>query len=97
MRRWTVGLGLGFAALAIATPAQAGTVTRSGTSLIYQATSGEQNFLQVRFFSGSVSLSDRYEIAPGAGCATDPVERQRDARRAVSPSWSSGWVIGTTS
>jgi len=72
MRRWTVVLGLGLAALAIATPAQAGTVTRSGTSLIYQAAVGEQNLLQVRFFSGTVSISDRYEIAPGAGCATDP-------------------------
>jgi serralysin len=74
MGRWTVGLGLGLAALAIATPAQAGTVARSGTSLIYQASAGEQNLLQVRFFDGSVSLRDRYPIGPGAGCATDPVD-----------------------
>jgi serralysin len=74
MRRLTVGLGLGLAALALATPAQAGTVARSGTTVIYQAAVGEGNLLQVRFFDGSVSISDRYDVAPGAGCATDPLD-----------------------
>jgi len=74
MRRWTVGLGLGLAALAIATPADAGTLTRSGQSLIYQAASGEKNLLQVRFFSGTVSISDRHDVEPGAGCATNSVD-----------------------
>lgn len=74
MRRWTVGLGLGLTALAIATPAYAGTLARSGTSLVYKAASGEENLLQVRFFSGTVSISDRYDVAPGASCGTDPID-----------------------
>jgi len=74
MRRWTAGLGLGLAALATAAPAYAGTLERSGTSLTYQAARGEANLLQVRFFDGTVSISDGYDIAPGAGCATDPVD-----------------------
>lgn len=52
MRRWTVELGLGLAALAIATPAHAGTLKRSGMSLIYQAARAEENLLQVRSFRG---------------------------------------------
>jgi Ca2+-binding RTX toxin-like protein len=75
MRRLSAGIGAGIAALAIATPANAGTVTRSGTTLTYQAASGEVNTPQIAGSTQTQTITvddGSSTIAPGDGCAQDP-------------------------
>ncbi len=85
MRRLTMGLGLGLglAVLAIATPAHAATLSRSGTTLTYQAAAGEENIPTVGSLADNITIDDGYDIATGAGCGDgsgDGEKRVREGR-----------------
>jgi Ca2+-binding RTX toxin-like protein len=71
MTRWTAGLGSVMAALAIATPAHAATLSRSGTTLIFAAAAGEQNTPQVTTSNGNIVINDGNDVVTGPGCTTD--------------------------
>ena len=58
----------GIMVLALAAPAQAATVSVSGTSVLFAAAPGEANNVRVTFGPASVIIQDRTAPAPGAGC-----------------------------
>jgi Ca2+-binding RTX toxin-like protein len=71
MTRWSAGLGSVMAALAIATPAHAATLSRSGTTLTFAAAAGEQNTPQVTTSGGNIVINDANDVVTGPGCTTD--------------------------
>ena len=71
MTRWSAGLGSVMAALAIATPAHAATLSRSGSKVIFAAAAGEQNTPQVMTSNGNILINDGNDVRTGPGCTTD--------------------------
>jgi hypothetical protein len=80
MRGWTAGLTAVVAVVAAA-PADAATLTRSGTTVVYAGEPGEANRPMISMISTSdsgpmVAFQDVREIRPGAGCGRLSAESQ---------------------
>jgi len=78
MIRSTVVLTLALCALAA--PAQAGTLTRSGSTVTFTAAPGEENRPILGAGQVGVSVNDAYTVDPGPGCWID-----KDSGSAVCP------------